>query len=607
MADFKDVVAELKTNKKAQDDGFKRVETAVLSGTQENKGAVEETKKKEKSARKKELTLFGEIAFGIKAMNKTLMDGLAKLGEKGLSGLGMIAALVAGPFIMLAAFFKQIAMELAFLKKLSKGKVISKIFAPVKMFFGALSKFTKLLAQDKALMSLAKINMKPFTMIAQIFTSMGKDIKPLGASVVKNVKAGIAAVSKFITPVVNFFKSIINAAKTSASFMTGFKPVMKFFATIGKTLGKFFLPVTFLMAAFDAVTGFMDGYDEGGILGGIEGAVTKVFNGLVSAPLDLLKSAVSWILGKLGFEEAESTLDSFSFKDFFTKIFGAIFDGIDGAVTFIKNLFTFPADGGPMSAIGKLVDILFLPLNLAINFIKGLFGFEEKDAEGNVEPFSIGTFITDMITKVIEYISGIFPSFDDLKDMLPSASGLLSSLSGGLLGTADDPELSSKRKEIRKLDQTIANLEANQIAPRLAELEKLDKFGGFSELKKEKMDELVPIMTEKDALFAQKEDIQRSLEKREMGGPVKTSIPYVVGEKGPELFIPKSDGMIKNEQQTNQMMKSAVGRGGGGGAPTIINAPNVKTSTNTSNSTTSATSFVGQTDPIVRAAAFSGI
>ena len=175
------------------------------------------------------------------------------------------------------------------------------------------------------------------------------------------------------------------------------------------------------------------------------------------------------------------------------------------------------------------------------------------------------------------------------------------------MGTADDPELSSKRKEIRKLDQTIANLEANQIAPRLAELEKLDKFGGFSELKKEKMDELLPIMMEKDALFAQKEDIQRSLEKRAMGGPVKTSIPYVVGEKGPELFIPKSDGMIKNEQQTNQMMKSAVGRGGGGGAPTIINAPNVKTSTNTSNSTTSATSFVGQTDPIVRAAAFSGI
>ena len=597
MADFKDVVAELKTNKKSQDDGFKRVEDAVLGGTKENKGAVDEGKKKEAAAKKKELTLFGEIASGIKAMNKTLMEGLAKLGKKGLSGLGMIAALVAGPFIMLAAFFKQIAMELAFLKNLSKGKVISKIFSPIKSFFAAIGRLGKTLGGSQ-FKSLLKINMKPFTMIAQIFTSMGKDIKPLGASVVKNVKAGIAAVSKFITPVVNFFKSIINAAKTSASFMTGFKPVMKFFATIGKTLGKFFLPVTFLMAAFDAVTGFMDGYDEGGILGGIEGAVTKVFNGLVSAPLDLLKSAVSWILGKLGFENAEKTLDSFSFKDFFTSIFQGIFDGIEMAVDFIKELFTFPEDGGLLGGIGKLIDILFLPINLAINFIKGMFGFTDEDG-GKLPPFSIGKFLTDMVTKVIEYISGIFPSFDDLKDMLPSASGLLNSLSGGLFGTADDPELSSKRKEIRKLDQTIADLEANQIVPRLAELEKLDKFGGFSELKKSRMDELMPIMAKKDELFFQKEQIQRSLEKRAMGGPVKMSIPYLVGEKGPELFIPKSDGMIKNEQQTNQMMQSAVGKNGGGGTTTIIdNSVSAPSNTN-NNSSTSTFSPLVQTDRVV--------
>ena len=206
MADFKDVVSELKTNKKAQDDGFKRVETAVLSGTQENKGAVEETKKKEASAKKKELTLFGEIASGIKAMNKSLMDGLAKLGKKGLSGLGMIAALVAGPFIMLAAFFKQIAMELAFLKKLSKGKVISKIFSPIKSFFAAVGRLGKTLGGSQ-FKSLLKINMKPFTMIAQIFTSMGKDIKPLGASVVKNVKDGSVVMGYPAVSLKNFIKN----------------------------------------------------------------------------------------------------------------------------------------------------------------------------------------------------------------------------------------------------------------------------------------------------------------------------------------------------------------------------------------------------------------
>ena len=599
MADFKDVVEGLKKNKESQDAGFKRVEDAVLGGTKENKGAVEETKKKEASARKKELTLFGEIAFGIKAMNKSLQEGLAKLKDKSLGGLGMIAALVAGPFIAIGAFFKQIGMELKFLQALVKGNRIQKAFAPIKSFFAAIGRLGKTLggAQLKAF---TKINMKPFIMVIDLFKAMGKDLKPLGTTVAKNVKTGITAVMKFVTPVLNFFKSIIGAAKTSASFMTGFAKIAPFFKTIGSTLGKFFLPITIVMSAFDAVTGFMDGYKTGGILGGIEGGITKMFNGLVSMPLDLLKDLLSFILEKFGFSNASAALDSFSFKDFFTDIFKSIFDGIKGGIAFIKELFTFPEDGGILSTLGKLIDILFLPLNLAINFIKGLFGFEEKDADGNIEPFSIGKFITDMITKVIDYIKNIFPSFDDLKSMLPSASGLLSKL---------NPFSSKESDADKEMGETIQKLEKDATAA----LEKAEIFKrafeeavfmGASQDEKRKIQQ--EQKSHMDDYFGIKREIQ-SLQKRELGGPVARAIPYVVGEKGPELFIPKSDGMIKNEQQTNQMMQSAANRGNSGGAPTIINAPNVKTSTNTSNSTTSATSFVGQPDPIIRAAAFSGI
>lgn len=607
-ASFKEVVEELKKNKLSQDDGFKRVEDAVLGGAQENKGAVEEQKKKEASARKKELTLFGEIAFGIKAMNKSLQEGLAKLQDKGLGGLGMIAALIAGPFIAIAAFFKQIALELKFLQTLVKGNRIQKAFAPIKNFFAAVAKLTKSVFSNAQIKALTKINMKPFVMVADLFKAIGRDLKPLGTGIVKQVKngvdvlnKGVAAVVRFLTPVTNFFKGIIGAAKKSTAFMTGLGKIVPFFKTIGSTLGKFFLPITFLMSAFDAVTGFMDGYKTGGILGGIEGGITKVFNGLVSMPLDLLKDLLSFILEKFGFSNASAALDSFSFKDFFTSIFKSIFDGIDMAVDFIKELFTFPEDGGLLGGIGKLIDILFAPINLAINFIKGMFGFTDEDG-GKLPPFSIGKFLTDMITKVVDYIGGIFPSFDDLKDMLPSASGLLNSLSGGLFGTADDPDLSKKRKEIRELDKQIADLEANQITPRLAELERLDKFGGFSEIKKSRMDELVDIMAKKDELFAQKENIQRSLEKREMGGPVDMGIPYIVGERGPELFIPKSSGMIKNEQQTKEMMQSAVGKGGGGSGATIVNAPTYAPMSSSSSSTTSTSSPIVQLDPILNRA-----
>ena len=52
------------------------------------------------------------------------------------------------------------------------------------------------------------------------------------------------------------------------------------------------------------------------------------------------------------------------------------------------------------------------------------------------------------------------------------------------------------------------------------------------------------------------------------------------------------------EEQLNQMNKSAIAKsmGGDASAPTIVNAPTIKSSTNTSNSNTSSTSFIGNPD-----------
>ena len=93
----------------------------------------------------------------------------------------------------------------------------------------------------------------------------------------------------------------------------------------------------------------------------------------------------------------------------------------------------------------------------------------------------------------------------------------------------------------------------------------------------------------------------RKARKRQFGGPVLSSVPYIVGERGPELFIPKTDGMIKNEQQTNQMMQSAVGKGGGGGA-TVVNAPTFAPMSSSSSSTTSTSAPIVQLDPILNRA-----
>ena len=52
------------------------------------------------------------------------------------------------------------------------------------------------------------------------------------------------------------------------------------------------------------------------------------------------------------------------------------------------------------------------------------------------------------------------------------------------------------------------------------------------------------------------------------GGPIGAGEPVLVGEHGPELFVPSGSGRILPKMQTETAMAGA-----GGGAPMIINAP----------------------------------
>ena len=53
---------------------------------------------------------------------------------------------------------------------------------------------------------------------------------------------------------------------------------------------------------------------------------------------------------------------------------------------------------------------------------------------------------------------------------------------------------------------------------------------------------------------------------RELGGPVQSGLPYVVGEKGPEIFTPGAGGQITSNSNLKRM-------GGGGTVVNIHNAP----------------------------------
>ena len=67
---------------------------------------------------------------------------------------------------------------------------------------------------------------------------------------------------------------------------------------------------------------------------------------------------------------------------------------------------------------------------------------------------------------------------------------------------------------------------------------------------------------------------QRPLHFRASGGMVAGGSPYVVGEKGPELIIPRTQGLVLNNSVSSKLMSMLGGAGSKGGGNVIINVNN---------------------------------
>jgi len=64
-----------------------------------------------------------------------------------------------------------------------------------------------------------------------------------------------------------------------------------------------------------------------------------------------------------------------------------------------------------------------------------------------------------------------------------------------------------------------------------------------------------------------------SLKERAVGGPVNAGTPYLVGERGPELFVPTGYGNIMDNVATMRSLTSGTNVGVGGGVNVTINLP----------------------------------
>ena len=184
--------------------------------------------------------------------------------------------------------------------------------------------------------------------------------------------------------------------------------------TVGKVIGKLFLPITLILGVIDGITGFMEEYGESGsIVDGIRGAVEGIVDGFIGTFVRLITDLLDMALSYLGLEQLGSFIGEFGEKiteDFKTAV-GGIVDVVTGIFTLdwerIKQGF-----GNLFASTGSFfLNVLTAPIDMAVNFIRDIFGFGGADAN-----FSLIEFVVGMATKAWDFINGIF-TFDTSRIM----------------------------------------------------------------------------------------------------------------------------------------------------------------------------------------------
>ena len=197
-------------------------------------------------------------------------------------------------------------------------------------------------------------------------------------------------VGDFFKPIRTFFSAegplakVVGMVKNAFSFASEGSGFLKTLRTIGRVIGRLAWPITLIMGVVDSVTGAFKGFvnTDGTIpdklIGGLLGGISGLLEGIVGMPLDLLKSAVSWILGKMGFENAEKFLDSFRFVDL-------IRDIVMSPIVMLKRAFN-----GILELIAAAVERFDIPF------------VDEKEAAATIRGFKFddtGESRTEMVAR----------------------------------------------------------------------------------------------------------------------------------------------------------------------------------------------------------------
>ena len=379
-------------------------------------------------------SLFEDIANGMNGIADSITENLKGLGDaakdkgKGILkflgiALGAAAGVILAPVFAAVAFFKQLAVELRFLNKLSGGR-LAKVFAPVLDLFKRIGDFFK----------------KIFKPITSRFASVQKGLKGLTKSTgflgkfFKFLKIVGSVVGKVFEPLTKGFK-------------TGFGVVTKFAKVAGRVLGKLFLPITILMGIFDFVKGFMKGFKEGGIIEGIKQGIISVVDGLIGMPIRLLSKIPQMIAGFLGLDNLAAGI-----KEGVDGMLQGIYDAFGGYIDIIKGIFTFDGEmikQGFTAIWSGIIKVVTGPFKALGGLLKDIFGTQFIDDIKS--KFNIGSMIKKMFAQVKLFIANTF-------DWVPGLGSTLDKMRDS--ANADLADLEAERLENVALLETKQNQRA---------------------------------------------------------------------------------------------------------------------------------------------------
>ena len=182
-----------------------------------------------------------------------------------------------------------------------------------------------------------------------------------------------------------------------------FDDFAKMFKVVGKVVAKIAYPLGIIMGIWDTIQGAIEGYETGGILGAIKGGITGLINGVFLSFFDLVKDGISWILGAIGFDDAEKFLDSFSFQDLFKGLMDALFSPIETLQKAFEGL-DFKA-------------LIFEPMSKAWTFLNESLGGIPQKIVDNIKFYIIDPLanafapVTAMFKDMAAKVIGFFKDF----------------------------------------------------------------------------------------------------------------------------------------------------------------------------------------------------